>query len=76
MTFAIILGIWFGCSVIGSPLIGRLLFALSKDEAAGCRVLQGEMARFAGGKRGRFFAAQRHCDDTVQTARRAARGRM
>jgi hypothetical protein len=76
MTFAIILGIWLGCAVIASPLIGSLLFSLDKDQTAKRRVPQGQRSQFSSGKGVSLSAPQPHRDVTVQTARRAARGRV
>ena len=76
MTVAIILGMWFACSLIAAPLIGWFLFVLSKDQTRAFRPLQKTKPRQSLGKGANFPASHHQHGDTVQPhVRRAARGR-
>jgi hypothetical protein len=73
MTFAIILGLWFACSVIVSPLIGWLLFALGNDRVTPTLPRQSRHSVLP--ESAKSSVAQ--CDrlDALQPVRGAARGR-
>jgi len=77
MTIVIILGIWFACSLIASPLIGWVLFTLGqKNDPKPLRPTANQRLQPSFGRTIKFFVQQRHKTKSAPQMLRRTRRRV